>query len=168
MKFVYLNINSFRNNSFWNKFECLPEQVKGSLNILIVSEIKLNDSFPVGQFLTDDFRQLFSFNLNKNDGGILLYVRVDIPAKLVSADDHPTIKSFYVELNLQRNKCLINCSDNPHWNNISKYLYIISKSLDDHSAKHGNVILLDFFLDNVILMYNGMKHKLCFIAILAT
>ena len=87
----------------------------------------------------------------------------------LTSDDHPTIKSFYVELNLQRIKCLINCSDNPHWNNISKYLYIISKSLDDHSSKHSNVILLSDFNaswnETPILFYcnscNLTKRYLC-------
>ena len=79
MIFAHLNINSFR-----NKFDALAEQVKGSADILMVSETKLEDSFPVGQFLIDDFQQPFSFDLNKNGGGIFLYVREDIRAKPVS------------------------------------------------------------------------------------
>ena len=42
--FAHLNINSIQ-----NKFELLSEQIKG--NVLMISETKIDDSFPVGQFL---------------------------------------------------------------------------------------------------------------------
>ena len=46
--FGYLYINSLK-----NKFDLLSEQVKGSIDILMVSETKLDDSFPKGQFLIE-------------------------------------------------------------------------------------------------------------------
>ena len=46
--FGHLNINSLK-----NKFDILSEQVKGSIDIFIVSETKLDDSFPEGQFLIE-------------------------------------------------------------------------------------------------------------------
>ena len=45
-----LNINSIR-----NKFDCLSEQVKRNIDILLFSETKIDDSFPVGQFTIDGF-----------------------------------------------------------------------------------------------------------------
>ena len=41
--------------------------------------------------------------------GIVLFIRNDIPAKVVSTDDKP-IASFYVELNFRNKKWLLNCS----------------------------------------------------------
>ena len=52
--FGHLNINSLR-----NKFDILSEQVKGSIDIFMVSETKLDDSFPEGQF----FSKRFSFTI---------------------------------------------------------------------------------------------------------
>ena len=43
--FAHLNINSIR-----NKFELLSEQIKGNIGLLMISETKTDDSFPVGQF----------------------------------------------------------------------------------------------------------------------
>ena len=43
---AHLNINSLR-----NKFEFLIQQTEGKIDILIISETKLDESFPVGQFL---------------------------------------------------------------------------------------------------------------------
>ena len=44
----HLNINSLR-----NKFDFLVTQVKGYIDILMISETKLDESFPTGQFLID-------------------------------------------------------------------------------------------------------------------
>ena len=42
-------------------------------------------------------------SLNLSCGGILLYVREDIPWNLITVDINP-IESFYAELNLRNNK----------------------------------------------------------------
>ena len=68
LMFGHLNINSLR-----NKFDLFSEQVKGSINILMVSETKLDDSFPEAQFLIEGFHSPFRFDCNANGGGIMLY-----------------------------------------------------------------------------------------------
>ena len=40
--FAHLNINSIR-----NKFKLLSEQVRGNAHVLMVSETKIDDSFPI-------------------------------------------------------------------------------------------------------------------------
>ena len=60
----------------------------------MISESKLDDSFPHGQFLIDGFHTPFRFDRNKNGGGILLYVREDIPAKILSRD-FPSVESLF-------------------------------------------------------------------------
>ena len=47
----------------------------------------------------------------------MLFIRNDIPAKVVSTDDGP-IESFYVELNFRDKKWLLNHSYNPKHTNI--------------------------------------------------
>ena len=71
----------------------------------MVSETKLDDSFPHGQFLLEDFHSPFRFDCNINGGGIMLYAREDIPAKLLS-HDFPCAESFLVEINLYKKKFL--------------------------------------------------------------
>ena len=95
----------------------------------MVSETKLDDSFPEGQFLFDGFHSPFRFDRSKNGGGTMLYVREDIPAKLLN-HDFLFVESFFVEINLYKKKWLINCSYNPHKNDLRKHLDTISKSLD--------------------------------------
>ena len=43
---AHLSINSLR-----NKFDSLIGQITGNVDILMVSEKKLSDSFPIGQFI---------------------------------------------------------------------------------------------------------------------
>ena len=137
--FAHLNINSIR-----NKFELLSEQIKGNVDVLMISETKIDDSFPVGQFLIEGFCTPYRLDRNSKGGGILLYVREDIPANLITVDISP-IESFYVELNLRNNKWLINCSYNPHKSLIGKDLDAVSKTLDLHSSTYNKIILLGDF-----------------------
>ena len=85
--FAHLNINPIR-----NKFDSLVDIIKENIDILMISETEVDDSFPNGQL-----------NLNRNDGGIMLSIRNNISAKVVSTDDRP-IKSFYVELSFRKEK----------------------------------------------------------------
>ena len=95
--FVHLNINSIG-----NKFDSLAGIIKDNIDILIISEMNVGNSFPDGQFFLDGFRTPFHNYRNKNCGGIMLFIRNDIPAKFVSTDDRP-IEIFYVELNFRKN-----------------------------------------------------------------
>ena len=80
-----LNINSLR-----NKFEALKETIKGNLDILIITETKLDDSFPINQFIINGYSPPFRADRNKNGGGIIIYVRDDIPCR--ELNDHPSKK----------------------------------------------------------------------------
>ena len=111
-----LNINSIR-----NKFDFLAQQVKGNIDILMISETKLDESFPVGQFLIDGYSVPFRFDRNGNDGGTLLYIKEDISSKLLSI--YQDIEGFSVEINLSGNKrWLLSCSYNPYKVQISNHL----------------------------------------------
>ena len=96
--FGRLNVNSLR-----NKLDILSKQIKGSIDIFMVSETKLDDSFPEGQFLIKGFHSPFRFDRNGNGGGIMLNVREDIPAKLLSYD-FLSAESFFIETNLYKTK----------------------------------------------------------------
>ena len=61
--------------------------------ILVISDTKLDKNFPVGQFLIDGYNVLFRFDRNGNGGGILLYIREDIPLKLLSI--YEDIEGFF-------------------------------------------------------------------------
>ena len=69
----------------------------------MISETKVDDSFPLGNFLKDGFSKPYRLDHNSLGGGILLYVRENIPANLLEVEIKPS-EGFYVETNLRNDK----------------------------------------------------------------
>ena len=72
----------------------LAHQVKGNIDIVMISETKLDESFPSSQFFLRGYSVPFRFNRNGNGGDILLYIKDDIPSKLLSMNKN--IERFFV------------------------------------------------------------------------
>ena len=87
----------------------------------MVSETKLGNSFPVGQFLIDSYRPPIRLDRDIQVGGLMLFVREDIPCKLLSLENKP-MEGFYVEINLRKTKWLLCCSYIPSKSNIDFHL----------------------------------------------
>ena len=96
--FAHININSLR-----NKFELLVDQIKGNINVVVISEIKIDDSFPLENVPAGGFCKPYRLHRVSLGGGILLYVREDIPTNLFEVETKP-IEGFYVEINLRNDK----------------------------------------------------------------
>ena len=79
--FAHVNINSIR-----NKFEFLSTQVKGTIDVLMVSEKKVDNRFPVGNFVTDGFSTPYRLDCDSNGGGVMLYVREHITYNLLDTE----------------------------------------------------------------------------------
>ena len=75
----------------------------------MISETKLDKSFPQGQFKISGFRRSFRLDRNSNGGRFMLFDCEDIPVKLIFSEISP-IKGFYVEIDLRKQKWLICCS----------------------------------------------------------
>ena len=98
-----LNINSIR-----NKLESLAELTRGNLDILVITETKLDHTFPEKQFLIPGYRKPFRQDRNKFGGGVMIYVREDIPCDILIKHKSPAnIEAIFVEINLQKNKLLL-------------------------------------------------------------
>ena len=95
----YLNINSLS-----NKFEALQFIINRNLDIVPLSETKLNDSFLSAQFMLKNFGVPYRLDRNSNGGGLLLYVRVDIPSKFLKVKSGCNIESICVDVNLRKRK----------------------------------------------------------------
>ena len=130
----------------------LSDQIKGNIDVLLVSETKIDDSFPIGNFLIDGFSTPYRLDRNSNGAGLIL--REDIPSNLVEAEAKP-IEGFYIELNLRNDKWLLNCSYNPHKNNIGNHVKALSDFLDSHSSTYEKVLILGDF--NVEVDDQNMK-----------
>ena len=73
----------------------------------MISETKLDDSFPTRQFLIKGFSAPYRLERNRSGGGILVYVREDIVSHLI-AIDFSNREDFSVEINLRKkNECFV-------------------------------------------------------------
>ena len=81
-----LRIGNLNINSISNKFDKLKLFVRGKVDILVVTETKLDSTFPSSQFLIEGYSEPYCFDKNKNGGGALVYVREGISGKPIT--DH--------------------------------------------------------------------------------
>ena len=137
--------SQIRINSIRNKFEHLTYIVNNEIDILMVFETKLDDMFPTSQFLMQGYSTPFRKDRTSKGVGILLYVRKDIPCKIIKTETDAYCEGFFTEINLRTKKWLLSCSYNSHKNNIGTHLQIIGKALDKLSTSYNNIILLGDF-----------------------
>ena len=76
----HVNINSIRNKS-----EILRSMLSELLDVLMITETKLDDSFPEQQFHIESFNKPFRLDRNRHGGGLLLYVHNAINAVLLKS-----------------------------------------------------------------------------------
>ena len=79
----------------------------------MISETKPDASFPTTQFLINGYTSPYRLDWNRKDRGILVYVRQDIPSKLITTT-LPNAEGFFLEINLRKKKLIISCLYNPH------------------------------------------------------
>ena len=75
----------------------------------MISETKLDACFPTSQFLINGYASPYRLDRNGIGGGILLYVREDIPSKVITAS-FPNAEDFFLEINLRKKIWIISCS----------------------------------------------------------
>ena len=94
---AHLNINSLR-----KKFNILTDQVTGNVDVMVISETKLNDSFPASQFKGPGYSSLYRLDRDQNGGFIIdVFVCEDIILKVLFFKDKP-IKFIFIKLNFSK------------------------------------------------------------------
>ena len=121
----------------------LREIVQDKVDILLVSETKVDPSFPSSQFAIKGFSVPFRLDRNSSGGGIMLFVREEIPSKLLSQyKSNSSVENIFIEINLRSKKWLLSCSYNPNLTLLNNHIQNISRSLDFYSSKYDNFIVL--------------------------
>ena len=148
----HININSIR-----NKFELLVEAVMGNADILMVTETKIDESFPTNQFIIPGFTSQYRLEITKDGGTILVFIREDIPSKLLNISYNASdIECLEIEVNLRKVRWLVICSYNPHKNNISNHLENLSKVLNRNLSQYERFLCIGDF--NSEITEFAMKH----------
>ena len=116
------------------------------LDVLMITEAKLDDSFPEEQFHIEGFNIPFRLDRNGHGGGLLLYVGNNINAVFLKSYVFPdNIETFFIEIILKSCKGLICCSYNPDRINVATHQDEIGKALDTYSSKYENTLLIGDF-----------------------
>ena len=148
--------------------------IPGNVDIMIFSETKLDSSYPTSQLLIHVFSKPYRKDRNCNGGGILIYIREDLPSKLVNKHMFPDdIEGLFIEVNLRKSKWLIFGSYHPPIQRDEFYFDSIGRALDCYNAMYDKILLAGDFnaeehetaLKIFLQLYdlkNLVKDKTCF------
>jgi len=76
--------------------------VGGLVDVLSIGESKLDDSFPSSQFYLPNFKAPYRLDVSCNRGGLLTFVKSDIPSRRLFEFDFPSdIQIIPIELTLK-------------------------------------------------------------------
>ena len=134
----HLNINTIA-----NKFDQLKTLVDSNIDVLVIAETKLDDCFPTAQFLIKGYSKPYRLDRTCHGGGILIYVREDIPSKELNKHKFPNdIEGIFIELNLRKTKWLLCGSYHPPSQSLDYFLNILERSIDIYSEFYSNFLLI--------------------------
>ena len=122
----------------------------------MTSKTEIDSSFNSVQLHLDSYATSYRLDRNANSGGILLYIREDIPSTIVISG--LSIEGFFLEKKLRKKKWLLSRSCNSKKNLIANHLNCIGRSLDSQLGQYENFILKGDF--NVEPNYITMKKPL--------
>ena len=99
--------------------------VTGNVDILLISVTKIGNTFPTPQFAISGFSSPYRLDRSQHGGGLLLYVKEDIPSSILPAQSFGEIECLTVEIKIYHKKWLIFGKYNP----INLLLQVILKFL---------------------------------------
>ena len=135
----HLNVNSIP-----NKIELVGDLIQGRIDIFLISETKINKSFPTAQFEINGFFPPHRLDRTIHGGGLLLYVRNDITTKPLSLIQDG-IECIIIEVTISKKKWLVMGIYNPQKSLSSSFLTTLSKNIDHYLPKYDNLVLLGDF-----------------------
>ena len=137
----YINVNSIR-----NKLDDLKFLLGKSLDIICISETKLDETFPTAQFAIEGFSKPYRLDITSNSGGLLFYVKANLPSKLIRFYNFPSeIQCIPIELNISTKKYALLSIYRPPNQNINFFLDKLSEAHDIYSKHYGNICIFGDF-----------------------
>ena len=145
--------------------------VKGKVDIIVLTESKLDHKFPDSSFRISGYNK--PFRKDRNGGGILVFIRDNIPCKELQIIFFHEFEVLFIEVNLSHSKWLIvACYHTPSQNDdlffrkLSNQIDFYSKTYDnffitgDLNCQEREPILSEFL--NMHSAKNTVKEETCF------
>ena len=150
----HLNINSVR-----NKFSSLQQTVLNKTDILLLSETKIDDSFPNSQFYAEGFK-MYRKDRTKTGGGLLLYVNENLPGKIINSYKFKENSEIIVfEFSVSNKKWLLLGNYRPPSQNDLSFISELNLALNFFSPIYENFVLLGDF--NLSTENPNLKNFMC-------
>ena len=103
-----LIVGQLKINSVVRKLDQLKVLLVNNIDILVITETKIDSSFPNAQFKIDGFSAPFRLDRNRFGGRVLFSVREGIPCKQLTKHILPdNIEGIFVEINFRKTKWLL-------------------------------------------------------------
>ena len=81
----------------------MKDTVLKYIDILILTETKLDETFLTSQFLMDGFFKPYKFDRNKHGGEVMVYILDTIPVKILEKHSCPSdIECVFKEVNFRK------------------------------------------------------------------
>ena len=135
---AHLNINSIS-----SKFEPLTALIQDTIDLLLVTESKLDETFPLDQFQIEGFSRPIRLDRNRNGGGLIIFIREGLTCKeLLPRKLYPNLECTFLELRIRQCKWLVVIGYNPHKEKIGNFLNQLSTEIDRHLPNYDNLLML--------------------------
>ena len=137
----HLNINHLD-----PKFEPLVDIIRNNIDILLVSETKIDGSFLPGKYFIEGYKEPIRLDRNKYGGGLLFFIKDDLDCvEIKSHKLAKKVEAVFLKLKIRNTKWLIMGGYNPEKKNIKNFLKHIGIELDTFLKQYENMILLGDF-----------------------
>ena len=137
----YININSVR-----NKFENFTALAADYVDILIIAETKLDDSFPDAMFRMPGFKAPFRLDISASSGGLLVFVKEHIISKrLCGISLRTDVQIIPLELNFKNTKWLLIPIYRPPCQNFAYFKEELERVIDFYSKFYDNHMIIGDF-----------------------
>ena len=132
-----------------NKFADFSELIADYIDVIILAETKLDNSFPRNQFSLPGFKAPIRLDCRSNSGGLLVLISQQITSKVIKNIPMPSdIQAIAVELKVKNTKWLLLPIYRPPCQKETYFLEKIQNVIDIGSQTlHNMLVLGDFNLD---------------------
>ena len=138
-------IGNLDTNSLPNKFGQLREIVLKYIDVLVITETKLDDTFLKSQFLVTGFSVPYRSDRNRNGGGIMIFIHDDILIRVSTKHVFPDyIEGLFIGLNFRKTKWLLFGTYHPPTQNDLYCFNNLDKALDLYSHYDKKLLVGDF------------------------
>lgn len=151
--------------------------IQGNIDIFCISETKLDQSYPTEQFIIPGYSSPYRLDgpkIIKASGGMLVYIKEDIPSKRLKTHTLPIdIQVVPIELNFKKAKWLLIPIYRPPSKSKVEFISHLSHLIDNYVSNYDNILLLgDFNMEadenemmsiiNDHNLYSMIKQPTCF------